>query len=72
MTGIQLEKIGYYWYELDCWRCANPAPLKDRTRYPNVADTAWACRDCSDALMKEEEKSRDEYWKAMRKEQSND
>ena len=47
--GITYRKHDNYWYEDSCWKCgisATQVCVKDRTRYPNVADTAWVCRRC--------------------------
>ena len=62
----ELEKIGYYWYEDSCWKCdtcRTKIPVGQRTRYPNVSDTAWACNKCNDAIIKEYEETRNLMYK---------
>ena len=62
------EGIGQYryWYEDSCWKCGTcrtEVPVKQRTRYPNVSDTAWACPKCNDEITKEYETLRDDQRK---------
>ena len=65
-NGITYTKKGYYWYEDSCWRCSistAQVPVDNRTRYPNISDTDWACNKCEDEITKEYEETRDLMYK---------
>ena len=72
-SRLHLTKIGYYWYDAECWRCSKTIEneIKDTdamalTRWPNVSDVSWACTDCCNAMSLQAYGERDEYLKAMR------
>ena len=47
-NGITYKKIDGQWWEPTCWKCGLEERVEKRVRYPNVADTAWACKQCNE------------------------
>jgi|TARA_R100000656_G_scaffold33567_1_gene28866 hypothetical protein len=70
-TKMNKTEIQNRTLESSCCNCGIPATdgifnnPENKILYPNIADTAWMCRDCNDSIIKGYEKSRDEWCNEM-------